>query len=97
MKIKEEIEMFFAGMLGFIYWIIYMGSAMFIVIPFYSLYNIYKTKGDIDKYDYSILLIEIPAVAAFLIIKRLMKKRNQKGPMEIDNDKYVYRQQKDEW
>ena len=96
MKIKEEIEMFFAGMLNYIYWLIYMGSAMFILIPFLSLYDTYKEKGTIDKYDYSILLIEIPAIAVFIIIKRLMKKRKPKGPMKIDVDEYVYRQQKDE-
>ena len=84
MKIKEELGMFFGGMLDYIYGLLYIGSAMFILMPFLSLYNTFKEKGTIEKYDFSMLLIEIPAIATLIIIRGLMKKRKSGEPMKID-------------
>jgi hypothetical protein len=73
MKINEEIGMVFRGFSSYILWLINMVSAVFVIVPFLVLYETYKVKPGFEEEDFYIVLIELPAIAALIIINKLKK------------------------
>lgn len=84
MKIIEEIGLFFEWIVGSIYWLAYLACVFFILIPFWSLYDTYTSKGTIELVDMAIFWIEIPAIALIILINKFLKRRRSTEPIKIE-------------